>query len=586
MAAALFAVLGVAQSAHASARLYIPPPGATICQGRDYLLDVRLDANEPVNAGDVNLIYNPSALVMVDMLTSGSIFRFWAEGPEYNNATGYAHMIGGLPTPGFTGTGALVARLQVRSLATGPINLHFDDANTRILRDDGYGTEVSPLTLDAASITVLPSTDPACMAPVTTPGPGGPTPTPLVCPEPPTCILPETASPSGEFVPCDIVQSCPGELDRIYQAFVVPGTPGLDCPVRSVCHAPLPPVAGTTQEEARELLENVLSPGASNWLVHFIYGNWWLLALIAALCALGMLLAVSAAMKQLAGIFGGLGAAVRMLFRTLFVPLAPDRKKTRILGTVYDAVTKHPLAGAKVELLSPEKEVLETRFTDTEGNYGFVVLSRASETHERTLEIRAGRKGYSFPASTPDDIETQQLYHNVYHGGPVVIHSDRLASYDIPLQPEREPSWEPRKTVFSSRSSAWFAAFAETSYRVGIVAAPLNFIVAPSLTSGIIAGVYLLMAAMRSLGAKFRPYGLIAGADSGRSVPYSYVTLTDAAGKRAGQAVSDDHGRFFLRSQRGIYELTTQTPVAIKPVRTQQEVVQINRGWLSKSIRL
>lgn len=238
----IVAVLAVPSAVRAVAQLYFSSPPAAVCAGAPFTLELLLDANEPVNAGEIDLSYNSGGMSVASLDSSGSVFRFWAEGPEYDNGAGTVHMVGGLPTPGFQGTGGRIVRLSISATGAGNPGLVFG-VGTQILRDDGFGTQAALTTINP-TFSVLPSTDPACAPPTPpptpTPGPTGtpgptpppgtpgPTPTPLVCPE-------TSCSIGGEDSrPCDIIITCESVPSRTIPAFVA-DSDATECPVVALC---------------------------------------------------------------------------------------------------------------------------------------------------------------------------------------------------------------------------------------------------------------------------------------------------------------------------------------------------------------
>lgn len=161
----LISLFVVPSGVHAVAHLHFSSPPATVCQGDTFTLQLLLDANEAINAGQIDLSYNSSLAQIDSMNWQSSIFRFFAEGPQWDNGAGTIHMIGGLPTPGFQGTNGLIAELTMTTNGLGNPGLSYNSGTTDILRDDGFGTSTT-VTYNNVSFTVLPSTHPSCTGPV------------------------------------------------------------------------------------------------------------------------------------------------------------------------------------------------------------------------------------------------------------------------------------------------------------------------------------------------------------------------------------------------------------------------------------
>lgn len=159
-------VLFASMHSVSAARLYMSSPPATVCTGGTFTLQLLLDTEgQAINAGQVDLALNPAIGQINSINTSGSIFKFFAEGPSFDNGAGTIHMIGGLPTPGYQGGNGVVAELSLVANGTGDPNLRYSGSSD-ILLDDGLGTSAA-LSLENQNFSVLPGTDPSCTAPVT-----------------------------------------------------------------------------------------------------------------------------------------------------------------------------------------------------------------------------------------------------------------------------------------------------------------------------------------------------------------------------------------------------------------------------------
>lgn len=654
-------------------------PPATVCEGSSFTLQLIMDApSEGINAAQVDLTFDPAAVRVDSMNWLTSMFRFFAEGPEWDNGAGTIHMIGGLPTPGFQGMNGLVAEVSMTTTGGGNPNLLYNAATTDVLLDDGFGTSTL-VEFDNAIIDVLPSTHPSCTAPVTcsnrtileggtanltaaggdgsyiwtttggTPSSGagsalsvtyataGSYPVsvidaggkvgnctvsvgvpPFGCSPNSRSIIPggtAAFSAVGGTGPYDwtttggtptgdtgdafsatyadlgtytvTMTDALGASDTCQVNVNPPAPTPTPCPVCDGGRPDMPPLeAGTTETEARNALETVLSNDVANAVADVVYGNTDIIAMVATATAVGTALATALAILQMALAAGGVAQATGLLLQSLFAPGKPDKRNRRLWGTVYDSVTKFPVAGARVEILGKDKRVLESRFTDRDGRYGFVISTESIKSDVREVQIVVNKKAYRFPGTHSDDENEKMIYHNIYRGGIIKIRDDQLVSHDIPIDPEVPPEFEQKKVPLGVQFSRWIASFAEASFKVGIVMAPLNFLLHPSLFDGVVVGIYGVVGIARLLGANFRPYGLIVDSTSSNAVPYSFITLSDAANRRVGQAVSDDRGRYFLLSEKGAYIIEAHTPAQIQPPRMVRHAVKAKKGWVSRKLTL
>jgi hypothetical protein len=588
--AIVFGVLVMPASAWA-ARLYLSPVAGVVCEGKTYLVDIRLDSpDEYINTVQLEMGWDPARIQITDTNFTGSLFKVWPFA-DVDNIVGYSKAIGGLMTPGYKGSGGLVFRPTIQVLGTGPATLTILPSSD-VLLNDGYGTSAS-VTFDSLNVNVVPIGDPACATPTPTPAPTappgptgipgtpGPTPTPFVCPDVPTCSLPE----EGAVYPCDFIETCPGYQDTVTQGFVTDAT--LQCPIRYDCIGGVPAVTPTTSPiplVVESVIERFLPGPVAQSATQVLYEVRPGAAAIAALTVIGAAMAGLGALLQLRSIVGSLADMASMLWYSLIGLSRLNPKKSRIWGTVYDSYTKKPIPLVVVELLGADNRLLERRITDRDGRYGF--LASAASLHEglRQVQLRASRRGYRFPSTALQAVQ-EEFYKDPYRGGIIPVNQEHLVGHDIPMDPEIIPNIKPHKPVRMA-IAAWVASLADASFRIGIVMAPVNYILMPNTLNAVMVGIVLATAILRQLGFKVRPYGVIADANTGLAMPFAFVTLHNHQGQRVGYAVSDEYGRYFLQSEQGMHELTVATPAQTQPNRKSTQVIVAPDGWVRKKIVL
>lgn len=575
-----------------AAHLYISEPAGVVCEGKTYMVDIRLDSpDEYINTIQLELDWDPARMQMVDTNFSGSLFFFWPFA-SVDNVAGYAKSIGGIMTPGYRGTGGLVYRPVIQALGTGSVTLTILPT-TDVLLNDGYGTSTS-VTFDHLTLSVIPATDPACLPPPTptpgptsTPGPPGtpgPTPTPFECPDVPSCSLPD----EGDVYPCDFITSCPGQPQVIVSGFVT--DPDVQCPMQIACEgigALVPTVTpvepGTTQQEALTIVSQVVGAPAATSIVQTLYELRPVLGLVAALGIAGGIAAIIAGVVQLAGIAGGLSAFGPLLWYQLLGLTHLRRRRARCSGVVYDSATKRPIPLATVQLLRADGRILEKRVTDTEGRFDFLLSEEPSSGAGFT--VRVSKQGYRFPSTAPVGSEAE-FYPNIYRGGDIVISRDKLLNVDIPLDPEMPQAVTPQRPARPA-PVVWLSALGTASYRISLVTAPLNFLLMPNLFNGVMVGIVALVGILRALGYTVRPFGVIMNSADGMAVPSAFVALSVCGRQRTGCTVSDARGRFFLRSLGGLHELAVNpaVPTTLPSGRTTR-VITTPDGWMRRTITL
>lgn len=112
---------------------------------------VRLaSGGEPINAVQIALSFNPKVISVQDISISNSLCQkdLMTE-KAINNSLGTVTFGCGLPTPGFGYGIGTVADLVVKAVGRGESAIVFDEVNTRVLANDGLGTDVLRTTAPA-----------------------------------------------------------------------------------------------------------------------------------------------------------------------------------------------------------------------------------------------------------------------------------------------------------------------------------------------------------------------------------------------------------------------------------------------------
>lgn len=96
--------------------------------------------DKTINALEVYLKFDPNELRVESVSKDNSFFQLWIKDePKFNNDKGEISFAGGLPNPGFKGTGQ-IGSIEITPLKAGLLTISFD-GRTRMLLNDGVGTE-------------------------------------------------------------------------------------------------------------------------------------------------------------------------------------------------------------------------------------------------------------------------------------------------------------------------------------------------------------------------------------------------------------------------------------------------------------
>lgn len=167
----------VARAATAeAATIYFSPSSGNYTVGSVITTGIYVNTQDvAVNNADVVLDFPTDTLEVISVGKSGSIFSLWVEEPAFSNSSGTIRFNGGVPTPGFTGSGGKLVGISFRVKAAGTASVVCSSAAVRA--NDGLGTDVlngcgqAVFTLAASDKPVPPPTTPT---PPPTPPPTAP----------------------------------------------------------------------------------------------------------------------------------------------------------------------------------------------------------------------------------------------------------------------------------------------------------------------------------------------------------------------------------------------------------------------------
>ncbi|HTP56942.1 MAG TPA: hypothetical protein VMJ72_01545 [Candidatus Paceibacterota bacterium] len=297
------------------------------------------------------------------------------------------------------------------------------------------------------------------------------------------------------------------------------------------------------------------------------------------------------AVGTLAAIVGVLSALIQSETAAVtfsFLQAVGLKKRARVWGTVYDSKNKRPVPFARIELLDPSLRVLETRFSDRDGRYGFVTSAQSLQQTTVKVSIRVTKPGYRFPSSSSQAVTDYVVYDNLYRGGEVTLQGETPVHFNIPIDPI-----SPTRTSFTEFGrgliGTWGDRLLSLGFWLGLVLVPVNLWLHRTVTNLVIFILFFVSNGIRML-AMYRPYGITRDALTGRPLSFALVILNDLNGARAGFTVSDEHGRYILSGERGKdYDLQVYTPANVTPQR--QRTVRIRgrsrvgrRAWFTLTL--
>jgi hypothetical protein len=263
------------------------------------------------------------------------------------------------------------------------------------------------------------------------------------------------------------------------------------------------------------------------------------------------------------------------------------KKKARVWGTVYDTHTKRPVPLAKTELLDAAGRVLETRYADRDGRYGFLLSPSQLHGEEHVqVSIRAEKPGYRFPSQRTGPGTDYFVYDRLYQGGAITVRPDSVLNFNIPVDPVGSAVRAGLSGFGFSLTGPLANRLLNIGFYAGLALVPLNLYLQPNAKNLIILIVFFAANLFRLL-AHYRPYGRTVDAATGEPMPFALIVLNELDGRRAAFAVSDEYGRYILSAEKEHeYELVAHTPANVMPQRETRERIRLKSGWMTSTVKV
>ena len=111
-----------------------------------------------MNAVQVGLTFPADKLQVVSPTAGKSFISLWADQPNFSNIDGTLQLAGGMPSPGINTTDGLITSVVFRVKSPGEATLQFTNVS-RVLKNDGRGTNILTSLLDSTYILLIPPPD-------------------------------------------------------------------------------------------------------------------------------------------------------------------------------------------------------------------------------------------------------------------------------------------------------------------------------------------------------------------------------------------------------------------------------------------
>jgi hypothetical protein len=228
------------------------------------------------------------------------------------------------------------------------------------------------------------------------------------------------------------------------------------------------------------------------------------------------------------------------------------RKRRRPWGTVYDSVTKRPIDPAYVTVKDTEGKTVAEAITDMDGRYGFLL-------HDGTYYISVKKTNYEFPSEKMEGKSFDELYNNLYFGGPVTVTSGQVLDKNIPMDPKGfDWNEEAKKKLnafsFHSKNEKWWSLASNYIYGFGFLVSAVTVAVHRSAYNVTMMLLYAAVIAFLYFISKNKRLGHVT--DSSTHMPLSYAIMRVTAADHETvlrSAVCDVRGRYYCIVPKGQY---------------------------------
>jgi hypothetical protein len=243
------------------------------------------------------------------------------------------------------------------------------------------------------------------------------------------------------------------------------------------------------------------------------------------------------------------------------------RRKRQPWGRVYNSITGKPIDLAVVRIFNEKKKLVETRVTDFEGRFGFIVpkgkytLTVAKETFKFPSEVAEAR------ASHFND--KYQLSSDIYLGTPISVSEQNAnINLDIPLDPILKSN-DLRIRIRLAIRLVWdwfeiiISYLAKPFLFVGVAISIFNYLVHSTSKNLILLFIYLVLLVFLFIKyhLEAKSFGTVIDQKTNKPIAKATVSIYDKEYNTLRQSqVTDKEGRFHFLVRPGTYYLSVEAP--------------------------
>lgn len=237
------------------------------------------------------------------------------------------------------------------------------------------------------------------------------------------------------------------------------------------------------------------------------------------------------------------------------------RRKGEPWGTVYDAITKQPLDPVYIvaEQLLPDgsfKEV-SSAISDIDGRFGFFLPAG-------TYYLKANKTHYFFPSKKLAGQKEDEIYTDLYFGGPIENTGQEVINLNIPMDPTGFDWNEFAKSKsdffrFYTKKQIWSNRIKNFIFTFGFAFSLFALIVSPSWWNVLMFALYIGLYIFNYFWSRNRKPITVRSGVTGEPLPFAIIKLfVPDINQQIKNVVADKFGKVFILVRPGSYYYTVE----------------------------
>jgi photosystem II stability/assembly factor-like uncharacterized protein len=241
------------------------------------------------------------------------------------------------------------------------------------------------------------------------------------------------------------------------------------------------------------------------------------------------------------------------------------KRRRKPWGRVYDAITGKPIDLAIVRIFNDKHKLIETRVTDFEGRFGFLVS-------KGKYIVSVLKEGFHFPSQIAKTRaehvnEKYQISSETYFGHPIAVEDNSNVNLDIPIDPIVSHMTASMKFKLILRyitdwTEIFLSYLAKPFLFIGAIISTFNYVVNHTNKNLIMITIYLILFIF--LFFKYRrlseSYGQVLD-ENGKPIVDALISIYDREYNTLRQSDTVDKlGRFHFLVKPGTYYLSVSAP--------------------------